>query len=285
VDEDGVLTADGVASNPAGVLDNDTGAVEASLVSGPSSGSLSLAADGTFTYTPDANFFGEDGFSYVANDGAGGPNSNVGVVSIAVNAVPDSPVAMADGYEVVEGETLNVAAPGVLVNDSDPDGEALSAQNQTVPSMGVVDAFPGDGSFVFNATGLGAGVIATFDYDACDPGSQCSTATVTVKVVAAPPPPENAVPVARDDSASTPRNTPVVIDVVSNDVDTDGIDPTSVIITTGTARGTVVNNLDGTVTYTPPNPGFSGVETFQYTVKDNNGATSNTATVTITVVK
>lgn len=302
VDEDGSLTADGIAPNPAGVLANDTGGVEAVLVSDASSGTLSLAGDGTFTYTPNANFFGSDQFTYVANDGAGGPNSNVATVAITVNGLPDAPVAMADAYSVVAGEHLIVAAPGVLSNDSDPDGDDLTAQNETVPNLGSI-VLNGDGSFDFNATGLNTGDVAAFDYDACDPGLSCATTTVTISVVATPPPPANIAPTANDDTTSTPRNTPLVnYETIANDDNGEGnfgspwIDATSVVITTGgttQAGGTVVNNGDGTITYSPPNPGYRGTDTFQYTVEDDpngipgdhDGLISNVATVHINVVK
>ncbi|WP_162459165.1 Ig-like domain-containing protein [Desulfosarcina ovata] len=288
VDEDGTLTADGVAPNPAGVLANDTGgALAAVLVSGPSSGALSLASDGSFTYTPNSDFFGADQFSYAANDGGGGPNSAPAVVSITVNGLPDAPVAAADSYEAIEGQILNVAAPGVLGNDSDPDGDALNAQNWTTPALGSLTGY-GDGGFDFDATGLTAGDVATFDYDACDPGPLCSTATVTVTVIAPPPPPDNIPPVANDDTTSSARGTTLSnYDIVANDTDSDGtIDATSVVITTGSttqAGGTVINNGNGTITYTPRNNGYRGTDTFQYTVNDDVGATSNVATVRINV--
>ncbi len=294
IDEDTSLmtTAGG---SPAGVLDNDTGgAAAALLVSGPAHGSLGtgLAADGSFTYTPNADYFGLDQFSYIANDGAGGPNSNVAVVSITVNGLADAPVAVADGYEVVAGETLTVAAPGVLGNDSDPDGDALTAQNGTAPTLGTLSTPLGtDGEFAFNAAGLNVGDVATFTYEACDPIPQCSPATtVTISVVATPPPPANIAPTANEDTASTPKNTSLAnYNIVINDEDPDGtIDETSVVITTGTksqAGGTVTNNGDGTITYTPKSAGYRGTDTFQYTVKDNVGATSNVATVRINVVQ
>jgi hypothetical protein len=78
---------------------------------------------------------------------------------------------------------------------------------------------------------------------------------------------------------------------VANDEDADpdgSIDATSVVITTGTksqAGGTVTNNGDGTITYTPKSAGYRGTDTFQYTVNDNVGATSNVATVHINVVQ
>ena len=83
--------------------------------------------------------------------------------------------------------------------------------------------------------------------------------------------------------------TPVTFSVTANDGDPDGtIDPATVVITTGTTTqrgGTVVGNGDGTVTYTAPNPGFAGTDTFQYTVDDDDGATSNVATVSVNVIK
>ncbi len=295
IDEDNSLTTT-AGGSPAGVLDNDTGgAAAALLVSSPAHGSLGtgLAADGSFTYTPNADYFGPDQFSYLANDGVGGPNSNVAVVSITVNGTADAPVAVADGYQVVAGETLTVAGPGVLGNDSDPDpdGDALTAQIGTPPTLGTLSTPLGtEGGFAFNAAGLNAGDFDTFTYQACDPISLCSLATVTVSVIAAPPSPDNIAPTANDDTASTPRNT--LLDnynIVANDMDQDGtIDATSVVITTGTiatAGGTVTNNGDGSIDYTPKSAGYRGTDTFQYTVKDNDGATSNVATVRINVVK
>jgi len=271
-----------------GVLTNDTagagpGPLTASLVSNVSAGALTLNPDGSFDYTPNANFFGADQFTYVANDG--GPNSNAATVTITVTPINDSPAAVADAYDVVVTTTLTVTAPGVLGNDSDPDGDTLTAALTGTPPPGVLN-FNADGSFDYTPAGA-AGAVETFDYEACDAQPLCSTATVSITVTG---PPANIAPTANDDTTSTPRNTPLVnYNVVANDVDPDGtIDPTSVVITTGgtTQRGgTVVNNGDGTVTYSPPNPGFRGTDTFQYTVNDNDGATSNVATVSINVVR
>lgn len=287
VDEDTVLTADGVAPNPAGVLANDTGgAAAAVLVSSTTSGSLALAADGTFTYTPNPNFNGGDTFTYVANDGAGGPNSNQATVSITVNPINDGPVAANDSYDVVEGTILNVVAPGVLTNDVDVDGDALTVTTTPVVAPPGALTLNADGSFAYTPVGT-AGAVETFDYEVCDAAPLCSTATVTVNVVA---PPANIAPTANDDTTSSPRGTTLTnYNIVANDVDPDGtIDATSVVITTGATSqrgGTVVNNGDGTINYTPVNNGFRGTDTFQYTVNDNDGATSNVATVHINVVR
>lgn len=292
--EDSSLTTM-AGGSPAGVLDNDTGgAAAALLVSGPAHGSLGtgLAADGSFTYTPNADYFGPDQFSYVANDGVGGPNSNVAVVSITVNGIADAPMAVADGYEVVAGETLTVAAPGVLGNDSDPDGDSLSALSGTPPAQLTLNA---DGSFSFDARALAAGDV-TFDYVASDGTLASAPATVTIIVTA---PPANVAPIANDDATSTPQGAlPRVlpVDIVANDTDSDGtIDAATVDLVPGTAGrqttvttqrgGTATVNNSGEVTYTPPRPNFRGTDTFQYTVDDNDGATSNVATVRINVLK
>lgn len=91
----------------------------------------------------------------------------------------------------------------------------------------------------------------------------------------------NIAPFTNDDYATTDQDTPVLIDVVSNDNDTDGV-ITTVTVTVPSANGTVVNHLDGTLTYTPAT-GFSGTDNFVYIAEDDYGEKSNPATVTITV--
>ncbi|UCG56658.1 MAG: cadherin-like domain-containing protein, partial [Phycisphaerales bacterium] len=106
----------------------------------------------------------------------------------------------------------------------------------------------------------------------CAPG-----ATVTL---AAPGGGTNTPPIAVDDSAETELNTEVIIDVLGNDSDPDG-DPLTVESVTQGTNGSVANNGDGTVTYTP-NANFVGTDTFTYTATD--GEADATATVTVTVI-
>src|SRR5262249_39283892 len=123
-DEDTALT---VAAP--GVLGNDTDVdgdpLKAILVSGPSHGSAAPHSNRSFLYTPGANYNGADSFTYKANDGAA--DSNVVTVAITVNPVNDPPAARNDSYATNEGTALTVAAPGVLANDSDVDGDTLTA--------------------------------------------------------------------------------------------------------------------------------------------------------------
>jgi VCBS repeat-containing protein len=117
VDEDTVLT---VAAP--GVLEGDTDAdgdpLSAVLVSGPLNGSLSLSTDGSFTYTPDANFNGTDSFTYSANDGEA--NSNVATVAITTNSANDTPTDIALSANAVPENSSSGTVIGNLTA-SDPD--------------------------------------------------------------------------------------------------------------------------------------------------------------------
>src|SRR5205814_420437 len=103
----------------------------------------------------------------------------------------------------------------------------------------------------------------------------------------------NTAPVANADSKSTTLNTAVTIDVTANDTDSDGIDKTTVDLDPATpciqtsftsAHGIWSVNASGIVTYTPTT-GYVGTDSINYSVKDNLGlVSSNTATITITVV-
>lgn len=92
---------------------------------------------------------------------------------------------------------------------------------------------------------------------------------------------DNAAPVAAGDSAATIRDQGVTVDVLANDVDPDG-DPLHVTATTQPANGTATCPADGACVYTPVT-GFTGVDTFTYTVTD--GIADATATVTVTVLE
>jgi subtilisin family serine protease len=104
--------------------------------------------------------------------------------------------------------------------------------------------------------------------------------TVTGTALACPPPP-NLTPIARDDTATTNKNTAVTVNVLANDSDPDG-DTMTTAVTEQPANGTATRNGDNTVTYTP-NTSFVGTDTFRYSASDGKGGVS-VATVTVTVV-
>lgn len=133
-----------------GVLENDHdpegSTLSASLQEDVQHGTLLLNADGSFSYVPDEDYAGADQFSYTVSDGS--QSSQPAVVTLTIHPVEDSPTAVEDSYEVLFEETLVVDAPGLLANDVDPDGEALTAFLDRGPAHGTL-ILNADGSFEF----------------------------------------------------------------------------------------------------------------------------------------
>jgi VCBS repeat-containing protein len=165
-----------------GVLDNDSDpegdTLTAVVESGPAHGTLTLNADGSFRYTPAPNFNGADSFTYRASDG--GASSNLATVDLTVTAANDVPAATDDAYSTAEDTQLTVDAPGVLANDSDADGDALSA---------VVGSGLAHGTLTLNANGSFAYTPAanfngadSFTYRASDGSATSNLATVSITV-------------------------------------------------------------------------------------------------------
>jgi len=204
-------------------------------------------------------------------------------VKAASSTTPPSPtnnplVAYGDVYSTNEDTTLAVPAPGVLGNDSDADGNPLTALLFSGPRHGVLTLYT-NGSFAYTPN-LNFNGSDSFTYKANDGTADSNTATVSITAASV-----NDPPVANDDQATTTKNKSVTINVISNDYDVDGsINPNSVKIVIGPRYGkaSALSNGNGTVSYTP-RKGFTGTDSFTYTVKDNSGAISNPAKVTVTV--
>jgi VCBS repeat-containing protein/predicted outer membrane repeat protein len=164
------------------VLANDTDAENNALtaikLSDPAHGSVTLNSDGSFTYTPAADYSGPDSFSYKANDGT--VDSNVATVSITVNTVNDAPAATSDSYGTSEDTPLAVAAPGVLGNDSDTEGDTLTAVKVSDPAHGSV-TLNSDGSFTYTPAADYNGT-DSFSYKANDGTTDSNVVTVNVTV-------------------------------------------------------------------------------------------------------
>jgi Bacterial Ig domain len=166
---------------PPGVLANDSDpngeAMTSALQSGPSHGSVTLDANGSFTYTPAAGYSGPDAFSYVASDGL----LTSGAVTVALTVTPNEiPTASADAYVTAFNAALNVPAPGILSNDSDADGDALAALLISGPAHGSL-TLNGNGSFLYTPTAGFAGT-DSFVYRASDGAAISAPAAVTLTV-------------------------------------------------------------------------------------------------------
>ena len=264
VNEDQTLTSDVLANDS----DIDTTGLTAALVTGPTNGALALNPDGSFTYTPDADFAGADSFTYTASDGQ--LTSNTATVSITVTAVNDAPVAADDAFTVNEDQTLT---GDVLANDTDIDTTGLTAALVTGPTNGALALNP-DGSFTYTPDADFAGA-DSFTYTASDGQLTSNTATVSITVTAV-----NDAPVAADDAFTVNEDQTLTGDVLANDSDIDTTGLTAALVT-GPTNGTLALNPDGSFTYTP-DADFAGADSFTYTASDGQ-LTSNTATVSITV--
>jgi VCBS repeat-containing protein len=266
-----------VAPVSSGVLANDVDTdgdpLNVSVLTNPANGTLTLAADGSFTYSPTTGFTGADTFTYTVSDGV---DSDTGTVNINVNSQNTAPVAADDQYSVSVGQTLQVnAAQGVLANDTDPDNNVLSATILATSTNGTV-TLSLDGSFSYtpNAGFLGPD---TFTYTVSDGLGGTDTAAVTITVA-------SSVPVAQDDSYSTDINTSLTVNaangVLANDSHTNSQALTATIGDTSNANGTVTLEANGAFSYTPAS-NFTGVATFTYLASD--GTNTDTGLVTITV--
>jgi hypothetical protein len=249
------------------------------IVAAPAHGTATVdSSTGAVTYTPAAGFTGTDMFQYTVAD-VNGAVSN----SATVNVVVNRPTANDDFGTTDAGHPITL---DVLANDTDPDGPGKLVPSSVAvvsgPANGTVSVDPTTGQITYTSVAGFSGT-DTFTYTVMDVNNAVSNpATVSVVVNR---------PTANPDVAgttSTPTGgVPVVLHVVSNDTDPDGnqfLDPHSVTIVSGPSHGSAtVDSSTGDVTYTPA-AGFSGTDTFQYTIADTNGAVSNPATDSIIVL-
>ena len=244
-------------------VDGDTLTIGA--VTQPVAGSL-VNNGSDLTYTPEPEFNGIDRFTYTVSDGNGGTAS--ATVTVTVAPRNDPPIAQDDSAKTDEGTLVTIP---ILENDSDPDRDFLLVESISQPEHGsvlngktAISYIPDDG---FSG-------IDSFTYVVSDGNGGTARAAVTVSVAAV-----NDRPIAQGDGAVTDEGRSVAIPVLSNDSDPDG-DRLTVESVEDPEHG--VASTNGTDVIYTPDPGFSGVETFSYTVSDGKGGTS-TADVVVAV--
>lgn len=288
-------TPEGVALNveAPGVLANDADidgdALSAVLASDVAHGSLSLNANGSFSYTPEQDFNGTDRFTYKANDGK--VDSEVASVVITVSAVNDAPsftkgadqsVLEDAGAQTVAGWASNISAGPI-----DEAGQTLrfevSNNNNALFSVApAVDAKTGDLTYTPapNANGTATVTVRLQDSGGTAGGgadtSVAQSFTITVR-------PVNDAPVATSDTYKVAAGTALVVSapgVLANDRDVD-TSVLSAVLKSAPTNGTVTLSANGSFTY-KPRARYSGTDSFTYQASDG-AALSNVATVTISV--
>lgn len=281
--DDSYETAEGTAlvvDAANGVLANDTyqgqGTVQATLVKSVLNGALNLNTNGSFSYTPNPGYNGQDSFTYRAT--AGSASSDTATAMLTVIAVDDAPVAADDSHQTPKDTTLDVdAAAGVLANDAHPNQEPLQAVLVNGVLHGVL-TLNTNGSFSYTPD---PGYVGqdSFTYQATDGSATSNVATVTLTMTAV-----NNPPVANNDGYETAVDVPLTVDtansVLTNDTDAD-VEPLQAVLVSNVAHGVLNLNADGSFVYTPTS-GFIGQDSFTYQASDGT-ALSNIATVMISV--
>ena len=243
---------------------------------------LLIPASGALAFSPSDGLRalgqGEEatlGFAYAVDRPHGGTLE--AAATIRVVGDDDAPDTVEDTVAVSVDAAI-VAASDLLANDSDPEGAALAlARVDAASAAGAAIALGADGeiSLDYAALGLDVGeiIVDTFQYVATD-GTTESAPTIVELIVT------NAAPTAVPDTATTQEDTPVVIDVLANDL---AADPASLSVTSTTApaNGTVTLLGNGELRYTPDRD-FFGTDAFAYLVTGSAGQTDN-ATVSVEV--
>ena len=280
--EDVALTAQSVTGNDADV-DNTNAQLTWGLVSGGTAavnGTLVFNSNGTFNWTPNANYNGTVTFTYQACDPSNA--CDPATVTITVSAVNDAPTANDDAFSVNEDAALT--AQSTTGNDSDPDNTnaqlTWSLVSGGTAAVNGTLVFNANGTFNYTPTANYNGTVS-FTYQVCDPSSACDPATVTITVV-----PVNDAPVANDDAFSVNEDASLTAQsVTGNDSDLDNTNAqlTWGLVSGGTAvaNGTLVFNANGTFNYTPT-ANYNGTVSFTYQACDP-GPLCDNAVVTITV--
>ncbi|WP_213879329.1 Ig-like domain-containing protein [Pseudomonas sp. dw_358] len=252
--------------------DGDTLSVDTTPVQGPAHGLLVLNANGTFTYTPNANYNGADSFSYRVLDTDGG--SAVATVSIAISAVNDAPTTSGTiaTQTAVDSGTFSL---DVSNRFSDVDGDALSYSASGLPtglainaSTGVISGTLGSSA---SAGGPTANGVYTVNLLVSDGHGASVTRSFELDV-------SNPAPTSANVNLNTSEDTVLNGTLVANDPDGDAL---TFSLTQGAAHGSVTVNADGTFRYQPA-ANFNGSDSFTYQVRDADGSTV-TATATVTV--
>jgi CshA-type fibril repeat protein len=263
-------------------------------------GTLVVKADGSYTFTPAANYTGAAPVAtYTVSDGHGGTDTATLSITVSGSSCGTNHAPTANNDCVTTTENQSVFG-NVLSNDTDGDGNALSVtsfvinghsyaagSSATLAGIGVL-IVKADGSYTFTPAANYSGSVPVATYTVSDGHGGSDSATLAFSIT-----PVNTPPVAQDDHTSTAKNTSVSGNVLSNDTDADGntLSVTSFVVnghtysagTTATLSGigTLVIGSNGSYTFKPATGYTGAVPVASYTVSDGHG---NTDTANLSVL-
>ncbi|UUZ74434.1 cadherin-like domain-containing protein [Polaromonas sp. P1(28)-13] len=241
-----------------------------------SSGSLSANADGTWSFTPAADFNGTVSFSYSVSDGTAAVAGSASLTVTAVNDAPSTaPVALPAAAE--DSAAITITPAQLLANAADVDGDALTITSLAASSGSLTANADGTWSFTpaadFNGT-------VSFSYSVSD-GTATVAGSASLLVTPVNDAPSNApvaLPAVSEDSAAI-TITPAQLLANAGDVDGDALSITSL----AASSGSLTANADGTWSFTPATD-FTGAVSFTYSVSDGTAAVAGSASLTVTAV-
>ena len=266
VDENAVLSASVVAT------DADADPLTFSVTIGVSNGSLTFASNGSFTYTPNTGYVGNDSFTVEVSDGQGGVAT--AVMSLTVNNVNDDPVATNDAA-LETGENTAVTSGNLLSNDTDADGDSLTITGATALNGSVT--LNGDGTVTYTpATGFVGEDTVT--YTVTDGNGGSATAQFVIRVLDV-----NVAPNANDDTGYIMEagTTLILDDILRNDTDADG-DSLRIVEAVASA-GEVTIQGSNSLSFTIPEGAVESTVQIVYTIEDTSGLVDSAA-VTIEII-
>lgn len=253
---------------------NDTAPVGSTFTktTDPTNGTVIWNSDGTYTYTPNNGWSGVDTFTYTVTNAAGSSTATETITVLASGA--PAVLAVNDNYTTPFNTPVSGSA---VTGDTVPAGSVFT--KTTDPTHGTV-VWNADGTYTYTPTAGYSGT-DSFTYTVTS-GGVSSTATETITIQAQSSQQnsqQNTTPtvLAVNDSFNTALNTPVSCSAATGDTAPSG----SVFAQTSqSTHGTVTWNADGTYLYTP-NIGYTGTDSFTYSV--TSGGVTSSATETITI--
>ena len=225
---------------------------------------------GAFSYTPDANFSGSASFTFLANDSS--LVSNIGTVTMTINAVNDAPTAN-DGSLTTNEDTAKTGTLSATDIDSATLTFSLVSTMNAHGTVTITDATTGAFSYTPDANFNGLG---NFTFSASDGSLISNNGTVTITVSGV-----NDAPVASDGSLTTNEDTATTGTLLASDIDSAALAFSLVSTTNAHGIVTITNTATGAFSYTPDED-FSGSASFTFLASDGT-LDSNIGTVTITV--